>query len=148
MHRLKEFLHLAAFSLDVRFGPDNQRWIGTFGARITAEEGFGTNRWCVWVLSFQFLLVNNSYLVIDWSTEFCVWTPSMSWAPLSPSFDVQREYIGPTSRFKSVFDFLLYIVYRIPIVLYGTYFGGPRNEIMWLKYSRARFDEQYNAQQK
>jgi len=72
MRRLKEFLYLAASILmsgsdlvHVSLIFDNQRWIGTCGARITAEEGLGTNRLCVWVLSFQFHLVNNSYLVTD-----------------------------------------------------------------------------------
>jgi len=41
----------------------------------------------------------------------------------------------------TLLDVLLHIVYRIPIVVYWTYFGGLRNEMMWLEYIRAWFDE-------
>jgi len=66
---------------EVTFGPDSQ--LHMLGPRITDQQGFNTNwRW-VRVLLYWFLLADGSSFEIDWTTEFALGTPGISWASIA-----------------------------------------------------------------
>jgi len=79
MHRLKEFLHLAAFSLDVPFEPGSHLtdlWQPRMDWHVRSTDngrgGFWYQPGVRLVSLISISLVNDSSLVTDWSTEVCV----------------------------------------------------------------------------